>query len=253
MRAPWLPVCALLALGCSADPSPTDASADGAVPLDGGGDGAALPDAADAPPADTPRGDVVDAGAPDVPDAGAAPDAPPGDAGAAPDASPGDAPDVPAADVVDAGPADAGPQVYALDPPTGAVEGHVLYQRTPCAAPCSDPPDTIALGATCTRTGALLNFTLRGCTFGPTSCLQITGQFPDYRSATGATLAIVGGVANQGRDLRVSSGTAVAGRQSFHVQFAATPAGSAVGATGVPGRTVSPDLGDLWLLGCELR
>lgn len=256
MRAPWLPVCALLALGCSADPSPTDASADGAVPLDGGGDGAALPDAADAPPADTPRGDVVDAGAPDVPDAGAAPDAPPGDAGAAPDASPGDAPDVPAADVVDAGPADAGPQVYALDPPTGAVEGHVLYQRT-CAStdggPCDEMVTDTALSATCTRTGNRLNFYVRACTGPRGVCLDMTGLFPDYRTSTGATLAIVGGVANQGRDLRVSSGTAVAGRQSFHVQFAATPAGSAVGATGVPGRTVSPDLGDLWLLGCELR
>lgn len=255
MRAPWLPVCALLALGCSADPSPTDAGADGAVPLDGGGDGAALPDVADAPPADTPRGDVVDAGAPDAPDAGAAPDAPPGDAGAGPDASPGDAPDVPAADIVDAGPADAGPRVYALDPPPGATEGHVLYQRT-CAStdggPCDEMVTDTALSATCARTGNRLNFYLRACTGPRGVCLDMTGLFLDYRTSTGATLAIVGGQANQARNLRIASGNVASGRQSFHVQFDAPAGTSVTGATGIPGRTVDPAQGDAWLLGCPL-
>lgn len=252
----WLPVCALLALGCSSDPSPADAGTDAPVARDDGADAASPPDVAleDHP-------DVVDAGGPDVVDAPApvdAPDVVPADVppdDAQPDAQLADAaedrPDVVA--VVDAGGSDAGPVTYHLDPPPPALEARVLYQRTPCAGTCSGPPDAIALDAACTRTGSRLSFSLRGCTFGPTSCVQITGLFPDFRSATGASVAIVGSATNQGQRLRVSSGATAGGRQSFHVQFAATPSGTAIGVTGVPGRTVDPAAADIWLLGCAVR
>lgn len=259
MRRLWLPVCALLALGCSSDPSPSDAGPDAPFARDGGDDASTPSDVAleDHP-------DAVDAGGPDVVDAPAPVDAPDvvptdvpsddvqHDAQFADDA--GDRPDVIAvADAGDAGGADAGPVTYHLDPPPPVLEARVLYQRTPCSGPCSGPPDAIALDAACTRTGSRLNFALRGCTFGPTSCVQITGLFPDFRSATGASVAIVGSATNQGQRLRVSSGATVGARQSFHVQFAATPSGTAIGVTGVPGRTVDPAAADLWLLGCEVR
>lgn len=116
---PWLPVCALLALGCASNPSPTDAGTDTAAPLDSG---TAAPPPEDRPAAldvvavDTPDvrmssdpvplGDVVDAsGGEDAPDAVAVAvaDVPALDA---PDVVTADTPDVAVAvaDVVDAGP-----------------------------------------------------------------------------------------------------------------------------------------------------
>jgi hypothetical protein len=151
--------------------------------------------------------------------------------------------------VVDASPADAGPQVYPLDPPPGALEVRVLLRST-CTAqdggPCGFDPVTVATGATCTRTGSRLNFDLRAGS-------QITGLVPDYRSNAGASVAVVGGGATQGRNIEVVAGAEVGGRQSFRVSFSAPPTPSVAGVTGVPGRTVSPDRGDVWLLGCEVR
>jgi hypothetical protein len=171
------------------------------------------------------------------------------DAGAPPDA--GEAPDVAVAvpDVVDAPPVDAGPQVYPLDPPPGGLEVRVLFFET-CTGqdggPCGVEPITAVTGATCTRTGSRLNFNLRAGS-------QITGLVPDYRSNAGASVAVVGGGATQGRNIEVMAGAEVGGRQSFRVSFSAPPTPSVAGVTGVPGRTVSPDRGDVWLLGCEVR
>lgn len=254
---PWLTICALLALGCSEAPPAVDAGTDGPSALDGGADAAPLPDAPVAVDAggdavavrDVPRADVVDAGTEDaaLPDVVLVFDVP---------RPPADAPDVAVAvpDVVDAPPADAGPQVYPLDPPPGALEVRVLFART-CASldggPCDDVAQDTAMGATCARTGDRLSFTLRACSPSGT-CATLTGLVPDYRSAAGASVAVVWSAATQGRDIEVTAGPAGA-RQSFRVSFAAPSTTSAAGVTGVPGRTVSPVRGDVWLLGCEVR
>lgn len=249
---PWLTICALLALGCSVAPPAVDAGTDGPSALDGGADAATLPDAPVAVDArgdavavrDVPRADVVDAGAEDaaLPDVVLVFDVP---------QPPADAPDVAVAvpDVVDAPPADAGPQVYPLDPPPGVLEVRVLFFET-CArqdgGPCGFDPVTVVRSGSCVRTGSRLNFTLD-------TGYSITGLFPDYRSAAGASVAVVGGGATQGRDIEVVAGTEVGGRQSFRVSFSAPPTPSVGGVTGVPGRTASPARGDVWLLGCEVR
>lgn len=241
------PVLCLLAFGCSADPSPADAGADGVV-LD-----ARAEDRPDVPPVDATVGtDVVDAVA--VADAA--------------DAADGDAADVAAVDAAvdvgidtgaspdvvleDAASADAGPTRWPLDPPPLTTEGHVLYQRTPCPEPCDGPADTVAQAVACDVTGGRLSFSLRGCIAGG-GCLTLTGVFPSVSSDAGATLSIVGALANQGRNLRLTSGQPSAGRRSFRVQFNAPAVPGFVGVTGVPGRTVDPSLGDLWLLGCAVR
>lgn len=57
-------------------------------------------------------------------------------------------------------------------------------------------------------------------------------------------------------DARVARGAAYAAadgvaRQSFHIQFR-VPEGTRPALGGIPGRTVDPAYGDLWLLGCPL-
>lgn len=253
MRRLWLPVCALLALGCSSDPSPSDAGTDAPVARDDGADAASPPDVAleDHP-------DVVDAGGPDVVDAPTLVDAP--DVVPA-DVPPDDAqPDAQLADAAEDRPdviavVDAGPVTYHLDPPPPVLEARVLYQRT-CrvvdGGACDTTPTDTAMTATCTRTGSRLNFNLRACAGSRGTCVELTGLFPDHRSATGASIALVGGLANQARNLRIRSGSVVSARQSFHVQFDA-PASAEPGATGIPGRTVDSAAADLWLLGCVVQ
>lgn len=260
--ATGLPV-ALIALlaACSSEPAAPGADAAPDAPAV---DAASAADVVDAP-SPTDAHDAA-AGA-DVVDATASVDAPPADAMDVDAAAVGDVPDVlgvdaavldaaadvaAVVDVADAGPTDAGPTTWPLDPPPGAVEGHVLYQRTPCPEPCEGPADTVAQAVACDVTGGRLSFSLRGCIAGG-GCLTLTGVFPSVSSDAGATLSIVGALANQGRNLRLTSGQASAGRRSFRVQFNAPAVPGFVGVTGVPGRTVDPSLGDLWLLGCAVR
>lgn len=257
--AAGLPV-ALIALlaACSSEPAAPGADAAPDVPAV---DAVSAADVVDAP---RPT-DAHDAGGgADVVDATSSVDAPLADAIDVDAAAVGDGPDVlgvdvadvadvaAVGDVVDAGPVDAGPTTWPLDPPPSAVEGHVLYQRTPCPEPCEGPADTVAQAVACDVTGGRLSFSLRGCIAGG-GCLTLTGVFPSVSSDAGATLSIVGALANQGRNLRLTPGQASAGRRSFRVQFNAPPVPGFVGVTGVPGRTVDPSLGDLWLLGCAVR
>jgi hypothetical protein len=160
----------------------------------------------------------------------------------------------------DSGPVDAqGVQTFPLDPPPGGMEVRVLYQAT-CpnrdGGPCISPPVDTAMMGSCSRVGNRLTFSLRACTPNG-SCSSVTGAFSDYRTGTGGTVSIFGGVANQGRNLSLRSGaeTRVGStlRQSFHVQFDAPALAGAGGATGVPERTVDPTRGDLWLLGCPVQ
>lgn len=254
MRLP--PLLALLALGCSEAPPATDAGTDAPSALDAGTDAGQAPDVplvVDAPTSrdagvdapdvvaapDAAREDAVDAQLPDVVDAAVA------------------VPDAPVVDAVeavedaarDAGMVDAGPQVYALDPPPSVTEVRVLFFET-CdsqdGGPCGAIPITMVRSGSCSRTGSRLNFTLD-------TGYQITGLFPDYRSTAGASIAVVGGAATQGRDFVIEAGTVAGGRQSFRVSFSAPATRSVGGVSGVPGRTLDPSRGDVWLLGCEVR
>lgn len=274
---PWLPLCALLALGCASNPSPTDAGTDTPAPLDGGTDVAPpedRPAALDVVAADTPdvnqteiapmvdAPDVVDAGGEDAPDAVAVVDAPALDT---PDVVTADTPDVAVAvadvvdvvqlaDVVDAaadvprdtGPADAGPVLYDLNQARGALEVHVTGSRLlPETSVCPD----IARNASCSITGDTVNFNVEACYVSLTGLLRVADA--------GASVVFVGsgcvGGCGTASPLRVTFGPRAGLRQSVHVQFAAAPFRGAPGFTGVQGRTADPSLADLWLLGCEVR
>lgn len=181
------------------------------------------------------------------------------------DSGPRDAgPDIPRVGL-DTGPRDTGPvdaqgvQSYPLDPPPGETQVRVLYVET-CrdrdGGPCADSvPADQTRNASCRRTGTRLAFAFTPCVSSiPCSGgLSVTGDFPDYRSTAGATVTVVGGGPTQGRDFVIESGSVVEGRQSFRVSFSAPPTSSVPGVTGVPGRTLSPDRGDVWLLGCPVQ
>jgi len=157
----------------------------------------------------------------------------------------------------DTGPVDAqGVQSYPLDPPPNGMDVRVLYRRAPCPEPCPYEAVDTAMTGSCSRTGNRLNFTLRACTRSG-SCSSVTGAFSDYRTGEGGSVAIIGGQANQGRNLSLRSGTAgrveFTLRQSFHVQFDAPELAGIPGVFGVPGRTVDPERGDVWLLGCPVQ
>lgn len=259
---PWLPLCAILALGCSEAPPGPAPGPGGAIARDGEADvvsdvvaarDALAVDAPDAPdassPEDRPRpvdagSDASDAGA-DVPDAAADAAA---DASEVSEVSEADAPQADDADVAVA-PEDAGPVVHPLDPPPATTEVRVMI-RTTChdqdGGPCGFAPITTVRSGTCSRTGSRLNFTFN-------TGYEITGLFPDYRGTAGATIAVVGAAATQGRDFVIEAGPAAGRRQSFRVSFSAPATPSVGGVTGVPGRTLTPERGDVWLLGCEVR
>jgi hypothetical protein len=247
-------------------PPPADAGAD-AVVVDAGND---------APPTD--QGAPADVGADTGPEDAGQLDAGPEDVSPAADA---DAPAVDAgqdAGQLDAGPedtgavdagqdagrdvgvdvprdvgVDAGPVTYDLEAERTGLEVRVVYLRT-CTSRdgglCSAdaPPVTVVQSASCSRAGDRLTFSVRACPF-PDDCSQLSGMFPSYRNATGA---VVGVGATFSRTLRVASGPIIGGRQSFHVQLDAPPVSGSPGVVGVPGRTVDPALGDLWLLGCPV-
>lgn len=265
-------------------PPPADAGAD-AVVVDAGNDTDTAPPADQGAPADTgplDAGSAVDAS----PAADADASLPPGDDGSALDAGhdagpadagqldtgvdtgPGDAGGDAGADagpvVADAGRdvgvdvprdvgVDAGPVTYDLEAERTGLEVRVVYLRT-CTSRdgglCSAdaPPVTVVQSASCSRAGDRLTFSVRACPF-PDDCSQLSGMFPSYRNATGA---VVGVGATFSRTLRVASGPIIGGRQSFHVQLDAPPVSGSPGVVGVPGRTVDPALGDLWLLGCPV-
>lgn len=277
----YAPLLALLALGCSETPAPdADAQVDASRPdlcvcvdgtpppdvVDAGG-----VDVVDAPaPVDAPDApelpdvvdaavsvDAVDAGADDVPGLDVAGDAAAGDAGL--DAVAVDAPDVQLADVVDAAtdrpdvvdvPRDAGPVLYDLNAVRTGLEVVGLYRRTLSGGTVSDCT-TPATMLSCAVMGDTLRFAFQQCG------VDFVGTF-SVPPAT-ATLALsiaIGGAGHFAASPRIEAGTLRSGtpsRQSFHIQYARPVNGPAPGATGIPGRTVDPMLGDVWLLGCPLN
>lgn len=272
---PWLPVCALLALGCASNPSPTDAGTDTPALLDDGTDVAPpeeRPAALDVVAVDMPDAhvgsdpvplgdvvDVVDAGGEDAPDAVAVVDVPAMDT---PDVVTADTPDVAVAvvdvvdvvqfaDVVDAaadaprdtGPADAGPVLYDLNQARSALEVRAIYSDV--GSPVGTRCDVVATVASCRVESGVLRFGVEACG------RSFSGEVP-LATTMGRVVAVSGGQFAYDYSPVVSSGSS-AGRQSFRVGVGAMQPVGGLGVTGVPGRTVEPARGDLWLLGCEVR
>lgn len=236
--------------GAPADTGPLDAgsavdvspAADADASLPPGDDGSALDAGHDAGPADAGQLDTgVDAGPGDTG----------GDAGADAGAVVADAGRDADVDVPRDGGVDAGPVTYDLEAERTGLEVRVLMQATCDGQPCGNPL-TVAANASCSRTGSRLNFSLRACGAPPsTFCLSITGLLPNLPAATGAAVSVA--EAFTGRDVVVEAGAVARGRQSLRVSFSAPSTASASGVSGVPGRTVDPGRGDLWLLGCPVQ
>lgn len=185
--------------------------------------------------------DVTDAGSPDM-----GFDAGPADAGVD---APGGQPDV--VDVVDVprdtGPVDGGPVVYDLDAVRSGVEYVVLHHVNyggGTEGDCTAAPTA----ATCSVSTGTLRFAFRQCgtDFVGTFALSLPGTRALSLSTSGAGNFAPNPVFTAGRR---NAGSPA--RQSFHIQFARAIMGSEPGATGIPGRTVDPTLGDIWLLGCQ--
>ena len=131
-----------------------------------------------------------------------------------------------------------------------ATEIRVLYQSTCVGAGCdSYPVDTVRAPMDCHVDTAGVHFSLQAC--DPSGCrtvsgLLTTGADAGRGSVVVRTLATVTPRFESGRVYGSPQ------RQSFHVQFAIDATGASNGASGIPGRTASPDYGDLWLLGCPV-
>jgi len=218
-----------------------DAVADVAVVGDAGGDAVAVADVPAMDAADAGAGDAgEDAVAVDVPDVQIV-DSGPADAGS-------DRPDVVAVDAPrDAGPVDGGPVVYDLEATRAETSYRVVYRRISKGSGSTTDCDTPPTATSCSVAGGTLRFSLHTCS------TDFTGALP-LSTTAGRTVSIfAGGGGSSATTVRIEVGRRIVGspaRQSFHVQIAAPVQNNEPGVTGIPGRTVDPALGDLWLLGC---
>ena len=145
-----------------------------------------------------------------------------------------------------------------LDAPRTSVEVRTLYTAIEprCSSDCRNVIETTDPRATCAvnaRAGTL-TFTAYGCV--GSLCSQILASLP-LASGTARSVTVVGpsGQAGSGLRVEVEAGTAYTAdvrRQGFRVGFAVPETTPIGGVTGVPGRTIAPDLGDVWLLGCPV-
>lgn len=269
---------ALTLAACSSDPAPppTDAG-DDAVAADAGNTADTTPPADQGAPADVgplDAGTAVDA--PPAADADAS--LPPGDDGSAldagqPDAGPADAGQLDTG--VDTGPGDtggdagvdvvadagsdagvdvprdvgvdAGPVTYDLEAERTGLEVRVVYRvvgRGGQTVDCTSPPTSASCSVT--ESDNTLRFNVGSC-----GDARLVGLVPLGRSGRLVQMLYTGNVTNV-VDPPLRRGAVRGGRQSFHIQASATPTTQGEGIAGIPGRTVDPSLGDLWLLGCPV-
>lgn len=153
-----------------------------------------------------------------------------------------DRPDVVAVDV----PRDGGAVVYDLEAVRTETSYRVAARETypsGAAENCEAPPTDTS----CSVMSGTLRFSVRACG------VYLTGLLP-LSTTTGRVVSIfAGGGGSSATTIRLTSGRRIAGspaRQSFHIQVASAPFQGEPGLSGIPGRTVDPTLGDLWLLGC---
>ena len=105
--------------------------------------------------------------------------------------------------------------------------------------------------ASCSVMGDSLRFAFRTCSTSFAGVFAVTSD-----AGTRALSLSTTGAGNFAPRLRFTAGTARPGspsRQGFHIQFARDIVSPEPGATGIPGRTVDPMLGDIWILGCPLN
>jgi len=228
---------------------------------------------ADAGPADggAPDGGAPDGGAPDAgaPDAGAPDSGSPGTCGAVGSESTAsmcadgvdndcdgfaDCADLdcPASACRGDGGADAtaaGPVVFDLEVTRTAVEYAGRYRRTIGDAgqlDCVAAPTATS----CSVTAGTLRFAFTQCG------VDFVGTFTVPPGTDDRSLSLgIGGATHLAPSPTISVGPLLAGtpvRRSFHIQYARTVDGAAPGAEGIPGSTVDPARGDIWVLGCLL-
>lgn len=106
------------------------------------------------------------------------------------------------------------------------------------------------------RVARTANFGLRVCNPIDLACDDLSGLVGIGAGAPSSTVSVRDAAGQTGIATAV---TVTAGaryfvgttpRQNLHVQFAVSAMGVRPGATGIAGRTVAPDRGDVWLLGC---
>jgi len=164
-----------------------------------------------------------------------------------------DAPgDVQASDAADA--ADAGPIDYDVTheyPRLSIFAGFrsgADYVHTAAPLACSTSGD-----------GGNVTFSLRACVEGSSVCLDVNGTIPAGSDGGGASVTFrgAGGATLTTTDVHVARGPVYGDSTSFlqsvHVTVRAPGANGIADVTGIPGRTLSPDYGDLWLMGCPFR
>lgn len=224
-----------------------DAPEDRPAPVDAG-DAVAV---ADAPAVDALDAGGADAGADAVADAVALEDVVDVQIVDVGTDVPVDRPDAVAVDVPrDAGAVDGGPVVFDLNEPR-ATESAVLLMARVCIVGCDNPCDAAVVPGECRLASDGLHFSLPNTP----RCSLITGL---TRVGTVGTVTVIGsGVpAQSDMTVTVQGASYVAGgasRRNFRVQFSAPRSGGTNGVTGIPGRTVSPSLGDVWLFGCRVE
>lgn len=219
---------------CSSDPSPAPLDAQVVDATDVASELA--PDVAVDAPRDTgPALDVLDAAVDATPDV--ATDAPSEAATDVTDAAVGDA--SPPSD----GDGGAGPVTYDLGRMYGALEVHVLWLATCAEAGCTASVIDTAAGANCYADAMGVHFHA-----------NVNGLVP-----IGSDGGIGGSVSDGSRstldvrsDVRPIYNNA-GQRRNAHVMFSMDAARGVDGATGIPGRTTTPDHADVWLLGCPVR
>lgn len=160
-----------------------------------------------------------------------------------------DRPDVVAVDVPrDAGAVDGGPVVFDLEAVRTETSAVLLWGWT-CSVGCEGTfCDATTTPGDCRLASDGLHFALSRC--GSVTGLTRAGGVGTVTISTGGAPAQSSAVVTTQGAGYMAGGVA---RRNFHVQFAAPPGGGSDGVTGIPGRTVSPSLGDVWLFGCRVE
>lgn len=151
----------------------------------------------------------------------------------------------------DAGAPDAGPMRYDLAAMPSVPEIHGLYGLA--CADCGGVALESTTPASCTwmtdASGPHVAFGFHACS--PLGCEDIAGGvFETNALGTTNVTRITGAVTYPMVTLTERGSRYTAGghaRMNFHIEFRSPS------VTGVPGRTVSPTDGDIWLLGCPLN
>lgn len=142
---------------------------------------------------------------------------------------------------------DAGPVTYDLEAERTGLEVRVVYRvvgRGGQTVDCTSPPTSASCSVT--ESDNTLRFNVGSC-----GDARLVGLVPLGRSGRLVQMLYTGNVTNV-VDPPLRRGAVRGGRQSFHIQASATPTTQGEGIAGIPGRTVDPSLGDLWLLGCPV-